>query len=75
MTDSKNYVVTLKDTASAEDVDSFKLKIGLLGGKVIEEFSLIKGFLVKMPKVAADSVLDHHLVHSIEEDKEMKIQS
>lgn len=71
---TKNYIVTLKDTASTEDVHGLKLKISEQGGQVLDEFSLIKGFLVKLNQPVADFIKDHHVVNSIEEDKEVKIQ-
>ncbi|GEQ72251.1 hypothetical protein JCM33374_g5938 [Metschnikowia sp. JCM 33374] len=74
MTDAKNYIVTLKDSASTEDVHGLKSKISEQGGKVLDEFSLIKGFSVNLPVPVADFIKSHQLVNSIEEDKEVKIQ-
>ncbi|OBA24234.1 hypothetical protein METBIDRAFT_34250 [Metschnikowia bicuspidata var. bicuspidata NRRL YB-4993] len=71
---SKNHIVTLKETASTEDVNSLKLKIAEQGGVILDEFSLIKGFSVKLTQPVADFIKNHHLVNSIEEDKEVKIQ-
>lgn len=74
MSDQKNYIVTLKDSASTDQISTVKLKVGELGGKILDEFSLIKGFSVKLPHAAADAIGKHDLVNSIEEDKEVKIQ-
>lgn len=71
---AKDYIVTLKETASTEDVHGLKLVISEQGGKVLDEFSLIKGFLVKLPEQAASFIKSHNLVNTIEEDKEVKIQ-
>ncbi|KAF8001302.1 hypothetical protein HF325_003803 [Metschnikowia pulcherrima] len=74
MSDAKNYIVTLNESATTQDVHGLKLKISEHGGKVLDEFSLIKGFSVNLPKPAADFLKDHHVVNTIEEDKEVKIQ-
>lgn len=71
---TKPYIVTLKEEASDADVSSVKLKVSDLGGKVVDEFSLIKGFLVHLPESTAKTLQDHQHVANIEEDKEVKIQ-
>lgn len=71
---SKPYIVTLKDSASDADTASVKLKVSELGGKIVDEFSLIKGFLVDLPASGAAFLLSHQHVATIEEDKEVKIQ-
>lgn len=75
MTESKSYIVTLKETASLADISQIKSKISDLGGKIVDEFSLIKGFLVKLPAIHTDTIKDHDQVLNIEEDLEVKIQS
>lgn len=74
MTDFKNYIVTLKDTASAADLNTIKSKVSELGGTITSEYSLIKGFAAKLPSVHSSSIGEHSLVNSIEEDKEVHIQ-
>lgn len=74
MTESRSYIVTLKESASDLDVSTVKAKISELGGKVLDEFSLIKGFLVLLPPIHTDAILGHDLVLNVEEDKEVKIQ-
>ena len=74
MTESKSYIVTLKESASDADVSTIKSKISELGGKILDEFSLIKGFLVLLPAIHTDAIEKHDLVLNVEEDKEVKIQ-
>lgn len=74
MTESKSYIVTLKESATAKDISAIKTKIGELGGKIVDEFSLIKGFLVKLPAIHTDSIKEHDQVLAVEEDLEVKIQ-
>lgn len=74
MSDSKSYIVTLKETASDSDVSAVKSKISEVGGKIVDEFSLIKGFLVKLPDIHTDSIKAHDQVLNVEEDQEVHIQ-
>lgn len=74
MSDSKKYIVTLKDSASDADVASVKSKVSSLGGKVLDEFSLIKGFTAHLPAVHSESLKEHDHVLHVEEDKEVHIQ-
>lgn len=70
----KSYIITLKETASDTDVSQLKNQISKLGGEITTEYSLIKGFVAKLPEINAESIkLDSNIV-SIEEDKEVKIQ-
>ncbi|CCH59436.1 hypothetical protein TBLA_0B06100 [Henningerozyma blattae CBS 6284] len=46
---SKSYIVTLKDTVSEASVNSFKQSVQEIGGKIVDEFTLIKGFTVELP--------------------------
>ena len=49
MSDSKGYIITLKDTCADSEASSIKSKITELGGKITNEFSLIKGFSAQLP--------------------------
>lgn len=42
-----------------------------MGGEIKHEYSLIKGFAVKVPAVHASKLGDHENVASVEEDKEV----
>lgn len=74
MTDLKSYIITLKESASDVDYSAVKLKISELGGKIVDEFSLIKGFTAKLPAVHSELIKDHEHVFSVEEDKEVHTQ-
>ncbi|CAK7893934.1 protease B inhibitor 2 [[Candida] anglica] len=71
----KNYIITLKDSASDSDVTAVKNKVSELGGNVTSDFSLIKGFTAKLPSVHSASFGAHEHVASIEEDGEVKTQA
>lgn len=73
MSSLKQYIVTLKDSCSDSQVSEIKSKIEGMGGKITNEFSLIKGFTAKLPEVHSESIKGHDSVHSIEEDKEVHI--
>ncbi|OUT23099.1 hypothetical protein CAS74_001407 [Pichia kudriavzevii] len=60
--DFKTYIVTLKENAA---VENFKKAINAIGGEIGHEYSLIKGFSIKIPSIR---------INTIEEDKEVKIQ-
>lgn len=74
MSEEKTYIVTLAESCPHDDAAKLKLQVSEKGGKIVEEFSLIKGFVVKLNAPLADFIKDHHFVHSIEEDKEVHIQ-
>lgn len=75
MSDQKAYIVTLKETSTDADVSTVKLKISEFGGKIVDEFTLIKGFVAKLPAIHSLAIADHEHVLSIEEDREVHIQS
>lgn len=75
MSDTKNYIVTLKEDASDSQSSTVKSKISELGGSIVNEFSLIKGFVAKLPSIHSSSIGDHEAVATIEEDKEVHIQN
>ncbi|KAI5958562.1 hypothetical protein KGF57_002407 [Candida theae] len=75
MADDKGYIVTLKDDTTDKEAESIKSKIQQLGGKITNEFSLIKGFSVKLPKIHADALhKEHPKIANVEEDKEVHTQ-
>lgn len=74
MSEHKSFIVTLKETASEADLSSVKTKIHDLGGKVVSEFSLIKGFVAKLPLIHASSIKEDSAVLTVEEDGEVKTQ-
>lgn len=74
MSEHKSFIVTLKETASDADLSGVKQKVSDLGGKVVSEFSLIKGFVAKFPLIHASSIKEDSAVLTVEEDSEVKIQ-
>ncbi|KAI9811896.1 MAG: hypothetical protein M1827_005247 [Pycnora praestabilis] len=67
------YNVTLKEGASAEELQKAKETAKSQDGKIMHEFTLIKGFTVEFPddKVGALESNDH--IH-VEQDGEVKTQ-
>ncbi|WLF80656.1 hypothetical protein PVL30_004442 [Lodderomyces elongisporus] len=75
MSDLKGYIVTLKEDTSDSKAESIKNQIKEAGGKITNEFSLIKGFAVALPAVHADSLSKNHPeIANVEEDKEVHTQ-
>lgn len=74
MSDLKSYIITLKESANDSQKSQIKEKIHSLGGSVTSEFSLINGFVAKLPSAQSTSINDYEHVEHIEEDKEVKIQ-
>ena len=74
MSGLKNYIITLKESATSVDVDSLKKKVQDFGGQIPNEFSLIKGFSAKLPEVHSKLLEGHEHVATIEEDKEVHTQ-
>lgn len=74
MSGLKNYIITLKESATSADVSSLKQKVTEAGGKITNEFSLIKGFSAKLPEAHSKLLEGHEHVNSIEEDKEVHTQ-
>lgn len=74
---SKSFIVTLKDQVPDVDVSKIKESISKMGGSITHEFSLIKGFTVKIPEsLHIDSIKKQHSdsIANIEEDKEVHIK-
>lgn len=70
----KSFIVTLKENAPEEEIKKFKHSIGELNGSITHEFSLIKGYTVKLPdEFNFKRLHDTHgsIISNIEEDKEM----
>ncbi|PVH99737.1 hypothetical protein DM02DRAFT_672470 [Periconia macrospinosa] len=65
--------VTLKSGASKEELDKAKSHVQEQGGKITNEFTLIKGFTAEFPedKVHTLSTNDHI---TVEADSEVKTQ-
>lgn len=70
----KSFIVTLKENAPADEINKLKHSISELDGSVTHEFSLIKGFTVKLPdEFNFKRLHDTHgsIISNIEEDKQV----
>lgn len=67
--DHKTFIVTLKESCSP---DKFKESIKGLGGEIQHEYSLIKGYSIKLPSIHAASLHKNEGINTIEEDQEVK---
>lgn len=73
-----SYIITFKDHIKEADASKIKSAISSLGGSIVHEYSLIKGFAVKLPEsVHIDKIkqLYGHSFANVEEDKEVKDSS
>ncbi len=73
---ANSFIVTLKKSVPEREVKEFIDSVNGVGGQIVHEFSLIKGYTIKMPeKVSLSSFKDKHnnVIESVEEDKEVKI--
>ncbi|QWW23906.1 hypothetical protein CA7LBN_002740 [Candidozyma auris] len=68
------YIVTLKEDANDDLVSKVKNQVSLLGGKVLDDFALIKGFVAKLPPVEIETLKGHDGILNIEENQEVRIQ-
>ncbi|KAM6508973.1 hypothetical protein FSOLCH5_011978 [Fusarium solani] len=68
------YIVTCKDDASPEQVESAKQHAKDQGGKITHEYSLIKGFAVEYPSDAVQTLESHEHVKAVEADQEVRTQ-
>ncbi|KAI5954899.1 hypothetical protein KGF54_001460 [Candida jiufengensis] len=71
---SDGYIVTLKDSCSDSTANEIKQKIESAGGKIKDEFSLIKGFSVSLPSDHISTLESHPEVANVEKDGEVKTQ-
>ncbi|KAB2578070.1 Uncharacterized protein DIS24_g4742 [Lasiodiplodia hormozganensis] len=65
--------VTLKEGASAEELDNAKKSVQDQGGKVTHEFKLIKGFTAEFPEGTVHSLATNEHV-TVEADQVVKTQ-
>ncbi|KAL6920797.1 hypothetical protein ACHAPO_004524 [Fusarium lateritium] len=69
-----SYIVTCKEDASDEQVESAKQHAKDQGGKIGHEYSLIKGFSVEFPKDSVQTLESHEHIKTVEEDGVMSTQ-
>ncbi|KAM0557960.1 hypothetical protein ACHAPJ_005124 [Fusarium lateritium] len=65
------YIVTCKDDASPDQVESAKQHAKDQGGKITHEYNLIKGFAVEYPSDSVQTLESHEHVKAVEADKEV----
>ncbi|KAM0511289.1 hypothetical protein ACHAPE_010033 [Trichoderma viride] len=68
------YIVTLHDDASDAQVAAAKKKATDAGGKITQEYSLIKGFAVEYPEGTVSTLEQDPSVKAVEEDSVMRTQ-
>ncbi|CAG8043100.1 unnamed protein product [Penicillium salamii] len=68
------YIVTAKENATPEQVESVKQHAKDQGGEIKHEYTLIKGFSVSYPDDAVVSLESHEHVGTVELDKEVTTQ-
>ncbi|KAG8354615.1 hypothetical protein FVEN_g7514 [Fusarium venenatum] len=69
-----SYIVTCKEDASDEQVQSAKQHAIDQGGKIGHEYSLIKGFSVEFPADSVQTLESHEHIKAVEEDGVMTTQ-
>lgn len=70
---AKGYIVTLKESATPNDVSALKSKIAEWGGEITHTYDLIKGFAVKLPEIHSQLLTSESHVAAVEPDSEVKI--
>ncbi|EKJ70672.1 hypothetical protein NXS19_002444 [Fusarium pseudograminearum] len=68
------YIITCKEDATDEQVQSAKQHAKDQGGEITHEYTLIKGFAVKFPEDSVSTLESHPHIHTVENDGEMKTQ-
>jgi len=67
------YIVTLKKDASNEEYDKAKKQAVEEGGKIVDEYTLIKGFVVEYPADTVHSLASNTNLN-VEQDGEVHTQ-
>ncbi|KAI4635744.1 uncharacterized protein J4E87_000699 [Alternaria ethzedia] len=67
------FMVTLKDSAPKEELDKAKQHVTDQGGKITNEFTLIKGFSAEIPDDVVTTLSSNEHVN-VEADGEVKTQ-
>lgn len=73
---TSSFIITLKDQVTDLDMLEIKRSIEKMGGIINHEFSLIKGFTIKVPEplsIKSLQELHHESILNIEEDKEVNM--
>ncbi|KAF1942232.1 hypothetical protein EJ02DRAFT_444188 [Clathrospora elynae] len=67
------FNITLKKDAPKEELDAAKKHVTDQGGKIVHEFSLIKGFTAEIPDDAISTLESNEHV-TVEKDSEVQTQ-
>ncbi|KAH3684336.1 hypothetical protein WICPIJ_004682 [Wickerhamomyces pijperi] len=70
MAEGKDFIVTLKEGAH---LDQFKAYLQSLGAEIKHEYTLIRGFAIKLPGDHVGTLENNEHVASVEPDSEVKI--
>ncbi|KAF4975952.1 hypothetical protein FZEAL_7332 [Fusarium zealandicum] len=68
------YIVTCKDDASDDQVKAAKKHATDQGGKITQEYSIIKGFAVEFDDDAVQTLESHEHVQAVEKDGTVSTQ-
>ncbi|KAK3488120.1 uncharacterized protein B0T23DRAFT_415003 [Neurospora hispaniola] len=69
-----SYIVTLKDTATDEEIAKTKEDVKAQGGKIGHEYTLIKAFQAIYPEGSVSTLENHEHVKGVEADQESPAQ-
>ncbi|KAG6005853.1 hypothetical protein E4U21_007561 [Claviceps maximensis] len=68
-----SYIVTLKDDATAEQIQAAKQQVIDQGGKITQEYQLIKAFAVELKDDAVTTLGTNKHVKAVEKDGEVRV--
>ncbi|RPA85989.1 hypothetical protein BJ508DRAFT_322136 [Ascobolus immersus RN42] len=70
----QSLIFTLKPDCSDEEVQKFKDSIKNAGGKITNEYTLIKGFSCELPDEHIETFSSRPYVQDVEKDQEVRTQ-
>ncbi|GMM37528.1 Pbi2 protein [Saccharomycopsis crataegensis] len=73
MSDTKSYIISLRDTIPDDKLATIKDEVKKMGGVITTEFELIKAFTVKLPSIHTAAISKFPDVIAVEEDSEVHI--
>ncbi|KAJ3403604.1 hypothetical protein HDV05_007707 [Chytridiales sp. JEL 0842] len=68
----KKYIIMLKESTTDSAVSSFIDKVKGLGGEVVREYKILKGFTITLPSNLVSTLENEEDVDVIEEDSEVR---
>ncbi|RMY62144.1 hypothetical protein D0863_11056 [Hortaea werneckii] len=69
----RNQQVSLKEGASADQLDAAKKQCSDQGGKIVHEFKLVKGFTAEFPADKVHTLSSNEHIN-VEDDKQVTTQ-